>query len=323
MRIKPVIILFQITLLLPFISNSQFSISNLSEIEKIKSGTTYIAMKDPNSEKVKEYIEIFKRFWTISKPEFIKYSEIEKYLSPENSFLTIGGYETNTEFIKLYQNGSQKHGINYSNTHIFLELWTCDKKYFTSKKKNKVFGNGDKSQVARIELFTDFETLSNPDLLYQSEYDGNGHIRNWGPGVLKNYLQTLMGYLAKNENLSLYTGSSNAKELKKLKKEALYIPDYVLIKFNKLNGKETKKHDIKDILEDFKLKYILISGADLNHKILKDTNGFYYLIYIKSSTDKYINVIHSLTGEIIYSKYVPLSYNIKSDDFKELQEKIN
>ncbi|MBK8642668.1 MAG: hypothetical protein IPN15_10805 [Saprospiraceae bacterium] len=322
MQTKPMLILFLINLLTPIIANSQFSISNLSEIAKIKSGTTYIAMKDPNSEKTKEYIEVFKNYWTISKAEFIKYSEIEKYLSPENSFLTIGGYETNTEFTRLYQNGSQKHGINYSNTHIFLELWTCDKKYFTSKKKNKIFGNGDKIQVARIELFTDFETLSNPDLLYQSEFDGNGHIRNWGPGVLKNYVQALMGYLAKNESHSLYTGSSNAKELKKLKKESLYIPEYVLTKFNKFNGNETKKHDEKDIFEDFKLKYILLSGADLNHKILTDTTGFYYLIYIKSSTDKYINVIHSLTGEIIYSKYKPLSYNIKSDDFQDLQEKI-
>ena len=322
MQTKPMLILFLINLLTPIIANSQFSISNLSEIAKIKSGTTYIAMKDPNSEKAKEYIEVFKNYWTISKAEFIKYSEIEKYLSPENSFLTIGGYETNTEFTRLYQNGSQKHGINYSNTHIFLELWTCDKKYFTSKKKNKIFGNGDKIQVARIELFTDFETLSNPDLLYQSEFDGNGHIRNWGPGVLKNYVQALMGYLAKNESHSLFTGSSNDKELKKLKKESLYIPEYVLTKFNKFNGNETKKHDEKDIFEDFNLKYILLSGADLNHKILTDTTGFYYLIYIKSSTDKYINVIHSLTGEIIYSKYKPLSYNIKSDDFQDLQEKI-
>ncbi|MBK6823012.1 MAG: hypothetical protein IPG87_08490 [Saprospiraceae bacterium] len=237
----------------PIIANSQFSISNLSEIAKIKSGTTYIAMKDPNSEKTKEYIEVFKNYWTISKAEFIKYSEIEKYLSPENSFLTIGGYETNTEFTRLYQNGSQKHGINYSNTHIFLELWTCDKKYFTSKKKNKIFGNGDKIQVARIELFTDFETLSNPDLLYQSEFDGNGHIRNWGPGVLKNYVQALMGYLAKNESHSLYTGSSNAKELKKLKKESLYIPEYVLTKFNKFNGNETKSMMKKTFLKTLNL----------------------------------------------------------------------
>lgn len=304
------------------ITKSQFAISNPSEIAKIKSGTTYIAMKDPNSEKVKEYIQVLKDNWTISKIEFIKYSEIEKHLSPGSSYLTIGGYETHTEFINLYQSGSMKHGIDYSNTHLFLELWTCDDKYFTSKKAKKEFGNSHKNQVARIELFTDFKTLSDPDLLFQSDYDGDGHIRNWGPGILKNYIQSLMNLLEKGQKQSLFAGSSNTKELKRLKKEVLYIPDYVLTKFNKFNGNETKKHDEKEILEDYKLKYKLIPTEELNQKILSDKAGFLYLIYIKSSTDKFINVINSLSGEIIYAKYKPASYNIKSDDLESLFEAV-
>lgn len=304
-----------------FCAKSQIAISNLSEIAKIKSGTTYIAMKDPNSEKNKEYINVFKSNWTISKFEFIKYSEIEKYLSPENSFLTIGGYETNTQFTKLYNNGSSKNGINYSNTHLYLELWTCDEKYFQSKKKKKEFGNSDKIQVARIELFTDFEALSDPDKLFQSGYDGNGHIRNWGAGILKNQIQSLTSYLDKNEKRTLYSGIFNVKELKNLKKEVLYVPEYALIKFNKFTGDETKKHDEKDIFEDYKLKYKLISTDELNQKILSDKTAFYYLIYVKSSTDKYISVINSVTGEIIYSTYSPASYNIKSGDLKDLQKK--
>ena len=305
-----------------FCTKSQIAISNISEIEKIKSGTTYIAMKDPNSEKIKEYINVFKSNWTISKFEFIKYSEIAKYLSPENSFLTIGGYETNTQFTKLYENGSRKNGINYSNTHLYLELWTCDEKYFQSKKKKKEFGNSNKIQVARIELFTDFESLADPDKLFQSDYDGNGHIRNWGPGILKNQIQSLTSYLNKNEIRTLYSGIFNAKELKNLKKEVLYVPEYTLTKFNKFTGDETKKHDEKDMFEDYQLKYKLISTDELNQKILTDKTPFYYLIYIKSSTDKYISVINSATGEIIYSTYSPVSYNIKSGDLKDLQKKI-
>lgn len=304
-----------------FNANSQIEISDISEITKIKRGTTYIAMKDPNSEKVKEYVNAFKNNWTISKLEFIKYSEIEKFISPENSFLTIGGYETNTQFIKLYESGSQKNGINFSNTHLYLELWTCDEKYFQSKKKKKEFEDSDKIQVARIELFTDFETLSDPDKLFQSDYDGDGHIRNWGPGILKNYIQSLMSYLNKGENHTLYSGILNSNEMKNLKKEVLHVPEYILTKFNKFTGDETKKHDEKDIFEDYKLKYKLISTDELNQKILTDTTSFYYLIYIKSSTDKYISVINSLTGEIIYSTYYPLSYNIKSGDLKDLQKK--
>ncbi|MBK8484386.1 MAG: hypothetical protein IPL31_08625 [Saprospiraceae bacterium] len=320
-KIKFFLTTFVFSVAITFSANSQIAISNISEIAKIKSGTTYIAMKDPNSEKAKEYVNAFKNNWTISKFEFIKYSEIEKYISPENSFLTIGGYETSTQFIKLYENGSRKNGINYSNTHLYLELWTCNEKYFQSKKKKKEFGNSDKIQVARIELFTDFATLSDPDKLFQSDYDGNGHIRNWGSGILKNYIQSLISYLNKSENRTLYSGIFNSMEMKNLKKEVLYVPEYVLTKFNKFTGDETKKHDEKDLFEDYKLKYKLISLDELNQKILADKTSFYYLIYIKSSTDKYISVVNSLTGEIIYSTYSPVSYNIKSGDLKDLQKK--
>lgn len=306
---------------LAFNAASQIKISNISEINKIKSGITYIVMKDPKSEVAKEYIDIFKRNWTISKFEFIKYSEIEKFLSPENSFLTIGGYVTSTQFVTLYSNGSRRNGIDYSNTHLYLELWTCNEKYFEVKKKKKEFKDDDKIQVARIELFTDFETLSDPDKLYQSDYDGNGHIRNWGPGILKNYIQSLMVYLNKNQTHGLYSEILNANEVKNLKKEVLYVPEYILIKFNKFTGNEAKRHDEKEIFEGFKLKYNLISIKELNQKILSETSGFYYLIYIKSSTDKYISVINSLSGEIIYSKYYPMYYNIGSKDLKDLQKK--
>ncbi|PSG88260.1 hypothetical protein [Aurantibacter aestuarii] len=313
---------FLFTVITIFYAKSQIAISNTSELAKIKGGTTYIAMKDPSTEKAKKFIEVFKNNWTISKFEFIKYSEIEDYLSPNSSFLTIGGYETNVQFIKLYQNGRSKNGINYSNTHLYLELWTCADNYFENKKDKKSFENKDKIQVARIELFTDFETLADPDKIFQSDYDGDGHIRNWRPGILKNYLQSLMNYLNKSKNRTLFSETINEKEIKNLKNEILYVPEYVLMKFNKFTGDETKKHNEKSIFKDYKFKYQLLSKDELSEKILVDNTPFYYLIYIKSSTDKYINVINSTTGEIIYSKYSPVSYNIKSKDLKKLQKQV-
>lgn len=301
------------------LSKGQIAISNIEEIAKVKKGTTYVAMKNPASEKAKAYIDVLKSTWTLSKVEFIKYSEIPKYIAPDASFLTISGYETNTQFTKLYQSGASKNGINYSSTHIYLELWTCENKYFESTKK-KEFADKNKVQVARIELFTDFPALSNPDLLFQSDYDGDGHIRNWGPGILKNQIQALTFFLNKNEPRKLFAGIENPAEVAKLKKDVLYVPDYVLIKFNKFTGNESEKQTEKEVFEDYKFKYKLLPVAELNQKILNDKVGFYYMIYIKSSTDKYITVINSLTGEIIYTKYTPVSYNIKSGDLKNIVE---
>ena len=303
-----------------FAVNGQIAISHVEEIPKLKKGATYVVMKNPESPQSKEYVDIIKNNWTLSKVEFIKYDELSKYISPESSFLTLSGYETSKQFTTLYQNGSSKSGINYSTTHIYLELWTCNAKYFENTKK-KEFGDKNKVQVARVELFTDFPALSDPDLLFQSDYDGGGHIRNWSPGILKNQIQALTFFVNKGEPRKLFTGVENKAEIEKLKKDVLYVPDYVLIKFNKFTGNESQKHSEKDVFEDYKFKYKLLTTAELNQKILNDKTPFYYMIYIKSSTDKYISVINSLTGEIVYTKYAPVSYNIKSSDLKNIVEK--
>src|SRR5690606_34010000 len=141
-------------------SFAQFAISNVEEIAKIKNGITYIVMKDPASPQAQPYIDIYKKYWTFSKIEFIKYSEIEKHLSPENSFFTIGGYETTVQNINL-KNGVPRNGISYTNTHLYLALWSCDEKFFKSKKKE--LANKHQNEIARIELYTDFETLNQPE----------------------------------------------------------------------------------------------------------------------------------------------------------------
>ncbi|MES2764212.1 MAG: hypothetical protein V4677_18490 [Bacteroidota bacterium] len=300
-------------------SYSQIGISNITEIEKIKKGTTYVAMKNPSDESSKVFIEIFKKYWTISKIEFIKYSDIKNHISPENSFFSVGGYMTDTQFINSFGSG---RGIHYEITHIYLELWTCDEAYFKNTKPDKVFDTQDKWEVGRIELFTDFPTLSSPRNIYQSDYnDWENHIRNWGPGILKNQLQALMVLLQKGEKKSLYTSSFDEKQLKNLNTDTLFIPDYVMTKFNKFSGDESEFHKQKDLFEDYNLPYKIITKEQLNNKIITDKNGFYYMIYIKSSTDKYISIINSLTGEIVYSKYSPVSYNIKPGDLKAIQKK--
>ncbi|HMR43294.1 MAG TPA: hypothetical protein PKC40_05650 [Saprospiraceae bacterium] len=300
-------------------SFAQFAISNAEEIAKIKNGTTYIVMKDPASPAAQPYIDIYKKYWTFSKIEFIKYSEIEKYLSPENSFFTIGSYATTVQYINI-KNGVSRDGISYTNTHLYLALWSCDKKFFKSKKKELT--NKHQNEIARIELFTDFETLNQPEKIYDSDYDGGGHIRNWSPGILKNYIQQLMVLLKNGKENSLYKRTIEPAKLKALKKQILYVPDYTLIKFSPFNGDESKKLEEKEIFEDYKYAYSIISMQDLNDKILNATEPFYYLIYVKSSTDKYLTVMNAATGEVIYTVYSAMSYNIKSNDLEDLSDKI-
>jgi hypothetical protein len=115
----------------------------------------------------------------------------------------------------------------------------------------------------------------------------------------------------------------NEQELNKLKTSTLYVPDYVLVKFNMFTGDESKQHKEEDLFEDYKLKYQVLSTKKLNDNILSDPAGFYYLLYVKSSTDKFVSVVNSKTGEIIYSEYTGVKYNLKPGDLKDLYQKIS
>ncbi len=306
---------------------SQISISNFEQISRIKNGTTYVVMNDPNLEKNKDYIDVLKNNWTISKIQFIKYSEIDNYMSPQSSFLTLDDYFINKRFSELKKKYDKEKGNkrkileNSIESHFGLSLWTFDEKHFQNSEKNKEIESKDIFDIAYIPLQREFASTYNPYNLYEN-YGSGGHIRNWGPGILKNYIQTLMYNLDKNENRWLYLGIHDNNEIKNLKEKTLYIPDYVLIKFNSFNGDETSKNDEKSLFGSYKLNYKIISTDELNKKILEDKEAFYYLVYVKDRTDKYVYVVNSLTGEIIYSNYTPLSYNIKSSDLKSIQKEI-
>ncbi len=305
---------------------SQFSIDHINEIPRLKNGPTYVAMKDTASPIAQAYKEVFKQYWTCSKVTFIQYKDILKYMSADASYFTIGGYTTTSTFEHMTGTGLVKQGLSYDNTHLYFELWVCEpkalEKWQKRTKKKDELPDKVKQVIGRVELFTDFPSLSFPDKLYKADYDGDGHIRNWGLGYLKTDLQVLMSLLEKGAERTLYKGSTSPKQLKALKKQTLYIPDYVLISFNKFNGNETKRHKESELLGDYKLPYKLIGNDELNKKIMEDTEPFYYLVYIKSSTDKYVSVYNSQTGEQIYTDYTPISYNIKDKDFEKLADAI-
>ncbi|MBK8966627.1 MAG: hypothetical protein IPM36_08060 [Lewinellaceae bacterium] len=67
----------------------------------------------------------------------------------------------------------------------------------------------------------------------------------------------------------------------------------------------------------------MISNAELNRKIIEETEPFYYLVYIKSSTDKYVSVYNSQTGDLVYTTYTGISYNLKDKDLGKLESAVS
>lgn len=311
---KPQISLLQLTAIvlvaIPIKIHSQISIGNTNEIAKIKTGTTFFAMKDPASPRAASYVEAIKKNWTISKVECIKYSDVEKNIAPNNLFVTIGANMANSN------SGSA------TETNFYLEFWTTNGKFVYDPKKRKHFNPEDKILLASIELFPDFTTQNNPSSLYKIDYDSAGHLKNWSAAILGNYIQQVVTLLNKSEVRESKTEFLNKTELSKLNSQTLYIPEYTLIKFLKNSDDESKKYEAKEITEGLGLSCKFISTEEINDKIVNEKTSFYYLMFIKTNTGRFITVTNSQSGEIIYSAYSSAASNFKANDLKDLQKMI-
>ncbi|MEO5776866.1 MAG: hypothetical protein ABIQ27_08170 [Flavobacterium sp.] len=307
MKLKTSLLYF-IIIILPAISFSQIAITNTAEIAKIKAGNTFFAMKDPASPKAAAYVEAIKKTWTLSKVECIKYTDVEKNIAPNNSFVTIGANMT-----------SSNSTMESTETRIYLELWTTNGNYTYDPKKRKHFNQADKISLATIELFADFTAQNYPSSLYKMDYDASGHLENWSSNIIANYIQQLTMLLNKGETREIKTAFYK-DEFKKLSSETLFIPDYVMTKFSKNADDKTKKYEVKEIFDGFNLNYKLLSLEELNEKILNNPTPFYYLLFIKTINEKFVTVTNSKTGEIIYSQYSNSPSNFKSNDLKDLQK---
>lgn len=310
MRLKTVLFYCITCVLFPLLGFCQIAISNVSEISKVKTGTTFFAMKDPVSPKVAAYVDAIKKNWTLSKVECIKYTDVEKNIAPNNTFVTIGAKMLNSNSTALTE------------TNFFLEFWTTDGKFVYDPKKRKHFNQDDKILIASIELFSDVTTQNNPSTLYKIDYDASGHLKNWSASILGNYIQQVVGLLNKGEVRETKTEFLNKTELGKLNSQTLFIPEYVLIKFSKNSDDDSKKYDPKELTEGSGLSCKFIPTEELNDKIASDTTAFYYLLFIKTNTDKYVTITNSLTGEIVYSAYSSSSGNFKASDLKDILKAI-
>ena len=297
--------------LFPLISFSQIAITSTQEVAKIKQGTTFFAMSDPNAPKAKAFVDAIKKAWTLSKVECIKYTDVEKNIAPNNSFVTIGANMT-----------TSNSTLASTETRIYLELWTTNGKYTHDPKKRLHFNQADKISIATIELFADYYAQNNPSALYKMDYDAAGHFKNWGAGVLANYLQQLTSLLNKGTDCLAKTEIANKTELQKMSASTLFIPDYVMIKFPKNMDDESKKYEDKEIFDGLNQAYKVLPLVELNDKILTNATPFYYLLFIKTPTEKFVTVTNSNTGEIIYSAYTSSPTNFKSGDLKELQKAV-
>jgi len=285
------------------VTKEKLSKRGLSEeaIQQLRGSTTiFFYRKDDNVEELKKAIE---DIWTISKIGFIPYSEIENIEFINNSFLVIEGFRRSA----------------YLNDNTFIYL-----RFYMNLEDKK--GREYEETFARVELFPSYDSLSG---IWDQEKEevidyiySEAEIRNWNPGFLRNYLKNVNDLLEGGGERGLYDGQDDLPAVLRLENETLYIPDYVLKKMHKFTGNESDIMDPNELLSDYPYDYKFLSAKEISDKILAG-DDFYYLVYTKSSLEKYYTVYHSTDGEIIFSLYKPMSNNMKDSDFEDIAKSMD
>lgn len=254
--------------------------------------------------------------WTITPFKIIRPDELSNYTNKAGfSIFSFGGY---------MMNRGSGGGPTASSLHMTYDLWMPGLK----KKSKQEF-------LARVQLHTDTETFitairnsgkRNDDFSrHMLNYLYNDAlIYNWGPGFLKGYLKKINDQLVAHKERGPFSEETDKQALRSLLTDTLFIPDYVLLKTNAITGEETFESTEED--EDLKKAYPypvkVLNSRELNQRIVDSKQPFKYLVYTRSSTDKFINVFES-NGKLLYARYVKISYNFKNKDLSKLAKTID
>ncbi len=249
-----------------------------------------------------------KKVWTITELSCMPYSRFKKMLlNDSTSFIFISGI-TKSKAMVHQQTGPTPNDVVLTHTHIYLSLTMRDSAgYFDDLFRVDLQPNGK-----------DGLKISEKDLSISTYFYSEGELKNWNLGMLKVYLKYVNNELLKEERRWLYANALDKEEIKKLKDNVLYVTNYALNEYDKFTADESKKLDANELFKSYPYKYQLISAEELGKLILKSDKPIYYLVYVRSSTDKYVTVFNSETGNMLYSQYTAASYNIKPNDISRL-----
>ena len=248
--------------------------------------------------------------WTYTPIDVIRWSDAPLYFSqPAQSFFVLEGLDTEVS-------GS----VNYTTTHLY---WTLMVPKFTPVKKGKF--DDKSSRFTRFELSPTPETLFLGSYVARTEKSADtlyrvGQYFNDSPVMLGFYLCEAQRNLQNGFARSRFNGMRDEKELAKLAKQTLYIPESVFRTNTGRKDKMTSEKDIKAILKSYPHRYEIVPDAKLAELALKSDQQVYVLDYVQSSTDKFVSIYKSRQG-LIYHDYTAAKYKLKARDFGKIFKK--
>ena len=287
-----------------FFSNisAQLAITNLELLNELKNTTTLVFMPASDTVKHQIYRELMEEHWNLTPMKFLSYSQYTEYKYKKGySYMLFGD-----DFIN--------DGTSFS-SYVYFELWHWHADKDNWDKRRKV-------QLARMELYPDPETTFDPSLIYDYRYSTEGHIFNWSPGMFKNYMQLISRDLTKGITRTAAKTETVVEELKLLKDQTLYIPEYAFEQHNS-NQKSLGYTPAAEMMADYPYKYKVVKNEELSKMISESEGKIYYLLFVRSNSDKYFAVMEGHDGNIVYHRHTPQSINVKRSDIKKLAKVIS
>ncbi|EJF54226.1 hypothetical protein SapgrDRAFT_2568 [Saprospira grandis DSM 2844] len=276
---------------------AQLDIENCQFLPDLKSCTTLVFMPAYDTAQHHSYRQLIEREWQLTPIKFVSYREYLQYKNKKGyAYLLFGDDKI--------KNASQR------SSYVYLELW--------------LWANAQKKRMARMELYPDAQTSQDPSLIYDYRFHTEGHIFNWSEGLLKNYLQQIQDHLQRGQKRSGFRPGPAKAELKALKTDTLFVPDYVLKEFNTYwEAKGTQS--AQELMAKYPYPYKILSNKELSKRILNCPEGkkIYYLLFVRSNSDKYVSVVEGKSGDILYSRLRPLQFNLRPKDLQRLAKKVS
>jgi hypothetical protein len=286
----------------PAYKPGKFDQSQLDELKKSKTLFIY-RTKD------KDYLDTLKQklqnVWKYTQIEFISFDEFLSNKYDESySFLSITAI-----YYKAAKMGESPSFDTY------LSLWKMIDGKKTTFCRINLYPTIEAFFVGK-ETYYDSNTKEDKFLKYMYE---ESKIYNWNLVYLENALQFVNDKLSKSETYPLINNIQD-KDLSPLKNDTLYIPDYVLIKFEPLqiNGRRVEAEFFKEeeLLKNYPYPYRFVTTNELSKIISNSTLPIYYLSLVKQFPSHYLSIINSKTGEFIYSNFSQIG--ILSNDFDRI-----
>lgn len=328
MRIIFILMLFT-TFSFAQVSISARHIGNLKKIDqedftKFKNTKTIFILSEVYT--IQDYNKILSEAWKITPFEviYIKDLNLGDYDLSKTSFSLIGGH-----IINIQKSSGSSYNKYYTYIDFFMfnkekklkEFKEYEKKSDKKKQKHDLLAE-NREEFARLYLLPNDELLLS---LFRGDVSFEIYKKpsfyNYKLGFLKNYFQFINNKMAKNESYWFYQNSSTS-EFKELKTKTLYIPSYIITHLSG-DDEESKNAKLEDFFKDYDYKYELLNDDIINQKILANEE-FYYLRYARVNGERFIQVVNSKNGNIVYANYVTgLSISLKPKHIKEISKEIS